>query len=689
MLYPVKKYTITISHKGTLKSGSQAYSVIVTGAGGTAYCASAPTSTADSKINNFTLSNINNTSAAGCTGYTDNTQSIHSTGRGKTYPLSITLGTCGANFNKAAKIFVDWNGDGDFDDTGELIATTGVINTTAAFNANITIPTNISIGNYSRLRVVLTETTDPNSVTACGTYAKGETQDYRIQFIQPATDAGIVAVNASTAAGACAGKTNITVTIRNYGTVTLTNIPVTVNITDPNNTITTFNETYTGSLTPGTQADYTFSNTVNTTAGTTYAITAATNIADDLVTANNSTSATVVTSATPVASNLSAYYCTNTKSYQLSGTADGGLFWYQNINDTVPIAAGATATTTTPPVNNTYYAGINDFSGTVGPLTKGAFSGGGYNQFTPAIIVSTQVPMVIESARLYIGNAGQITFSVADASGQIVSTTTIDATATRTTPVAGVATDDPADQGKVYNLNLILPSAGVYTINVSYDATATLYRSNAGVSGYPFTIGGVLSITGNTATPGSTGYYYYLYNMHVHSYGCASASRQAVTLTKPIITQNGNVLTSNYALGNQWYYNGNPISGATGQTYTATESGNYQVTVAVSSGCTAISDNYAFALVALHPDNSTDIGLTIYPLPASSTLNVLFVAKAAGNAQLSFVNSVGQLMYTNSRSVDAGNFSTALNVSGLPAGTYVLRVVLGDKQYAKKVIIVR
>lgn len=686
---PGKQYTITVSHKKTLSSGSQAYSLIVTGIGGSAYCASAPASSADSRVNNFTFAGINNTPAAGCTTYSDYTSLTAQLEPGKTYPLSLTVGTCGNNFNKVAKIFADWNDDGDFDDAGELVATTGVIAATGVFNTNITIPSNVTIGNYSRLRIVLTETTDPDAVTACGTYAKGETQDYRIQFIQPATDAGIVGVNASTSAGTCAGKTNLTVTIRNYGTVTLTNIPVIISITDVNNTITTFSETYTGSLAPGTQADYTFSNTFTTSAGATYTLAGSTNLPGDLVAANNSTSATIVVSATPVASNLSAYYCTNTKAYQLSGSADGGLLWYQNINDTIPIAAGATVTTAKPPVNNTYYAGINDFSGTVGPATKGAFSGGGYNQFTPAIIVSTQVPMVIESARLYIGNSGQITFSVADASGQIVSTTTIDATATRSTPVAGVATDDPADQGKVYDLNLILPSAGTYTINISYDATATIYRSNAGVSGYPFTIGGVLSITGNTATPGSTGYYYYLYNMHVHSYGCASTSRQAVILTKPVITQNGNVLTSNYTSGNQWYYNGTPISGAISQTYTATESGNYQVAVAVSSGCTAMSDNYAFALVALHPDNSTDIGLTIYPVPTSTNLNVLFVAKTAGNAQLSFVNSVGQVMYTDTRTVDAGNFSTALNISGLASGTYVLKVVLGDKQYAKKVIIAR
>jgi hypothetical protein len=686
---PGKQYTITVSHKNTLQSGSQAYSLIVTGIGGSAYCASAPSSNADSRVNNFKFADINNTPAAGCTTYSDYTGITGSLEPGKVYPLSLTLGTCGNNFNKIAKVFVDWNGDGDFDDTGELIATTDVITATGTYATSITVPSNVTVGNYSRLRIVLTETTDANAVTACGTYAKGETQDYRVQFIQPANDAGAVAINGSSVSGNCAGKTNLTVSIRNFGTSTLTSIPVTVAITAPDNTITTFNETYTGSLTPGTQADYTFANTFTTIAVTSYSITAATKLPGDFVPANDAVTSTLAIGALPVPGNLQAYYCNNTKSYQLSGAADGALLWYQNSNDTIPLAAGASVTTSTPPVNNTYYAGVNDFSGSIGPVTKSAFTGGGYNQFAPSINVSTQVPLVIERARLYIGYPGQITFTVTDVSGQIVSTAIINAKATRTTPVLGTATDDPADQGKVYDLNLTLPTAGTYAINIAYDDSVSIYRSNAGVTGYPFTIGGIFNITGNTATPGSTGYYYYLYDIKVHSFGCASASRQAVTLTKPVITQNGNVLSSNYPSGNQWYYNGNIIIGATGQTYTATESGNYQVSVVVGSSCTTSSDNFAFAIVALHPDNSTDIGLTVYPVPATTALNVLFVAKTAGEVELSLVNTLGQVTFTDQRTVDAGNFSTALNVNGVPAGTYILRVKVADKLYAKKVIIIR
>lgn len=691
---PGKQYTITISHKNTLQSGSQAYSLIVTGVGGAAYCTSAPASNADSRINNFTLSNVNNTPAAGCTTYADysSTYTVQLE-PGKTYPLSLTLGTCGNNFNKIAKVFIDWNGDGDFDDSGELVATSGVINATGVYNTNITIPTGVTIGNYTRLRAVLTETTDPAAVTACGTYAKGETEDYRVQFVQPAIDAGVVAVSSSTATGACAGPTKLLITIRNFGTQTLNTIPVSLTVTAPDNTITTFNETFTGSLTPGSQADYTFTNAYNTSAGLTYTITGATKLSADLVPSNDQTTASLIINSVPVTSNLTAYYCNNTGSYQLSGTAsDGTILWYSHANDTIPIAAGALATATTAPVDNTYYAGINDFSGTVGPTTKTAFTGGGYNQFTPAISIVTQAPMVIESARIYVGNAGKITFSVADDSGQIISSTTINAALTRSAavpPTSGTAPDDAADQGAVYPLNLIFPSAGAYTINISYDDDATIYRSNVGVTGYPFTVGNIFSITGNTATPNSSSYYYYLYDMHIRSYGCASVSRQAVTLAKPLITQNGNVLSSNYTTGNQWYYNGTLINGATGQTFNATESGNYQVSVAVSGTCTALSDNFAFAQTALHPDNSTDIGLTIFPVPASSVLNVLFAAKTAGDLNLSFINSLGQVMYTEKRTIAQGNFSTALSVASLPPGTYILRIILADKLYARKVIIVR
>ncbi|MDB5145254.1 MAG: family serine peptidase, partial [Mucilaginibacter sp.] len=687
---PGRAYTIKVSHKGTLKLGPQAYSLIVTGIGGAAYCTSTPLSSADSRIDNVTLSNLNNTPPAGCTTYSDYTNLTVQLEQNKTYPLSLTLGTCGADFNKIAKVFIDWNGNGVFD-ANELVATTGVISTTGTYTANITVPASVTPGDFSLMRVVLTETSNPLAVNACGTYGKGETQDYRVQFLQTSIDAGIIAIVNPSAGGNCSGATPVTVTIKNFGSAALSNIPVKVTITAPDNTVTTFNQTYTAVLAPSAQDDFTFDSTFNITPGSTYIITASTNLSGDLVPGNNQLTDTVTIATPPTGMGLAANYCNTSNSYLLSGTGDGELLWYKNIADPLPFAYGSPTVTTQAPVNNTYYAGLNDFSGTIGPATKNLFTAGGYNQFTPEINVFTRIPVIIESARLYIGNSGRITFNVADASGQIVSSATINATATSTQPAPGAQNDDPNDQGQVYNLNLLLPGAGSYTISATYDNTATLYRSNGGVSGYPFKIGDVFSITGNTATsPSDTAYYthfyYFLYDIHLRSPGCASAVRQAVPVTKPVITQNGTTLSSSSATSNQWYQNGTLIAGATGQTYAPAQSGNYRVDVTLSNGCIAQSDNYVYVI---SPADGSDIGLAIFPNPANNLLNVIFAAKANTVLNLSLINVIGQATYTQKGILAGGGFSTLINVGNYAPGTYILKILLGGKLYSRKIIITR
>jgi len=688
---PGRAYTITVSHKGTLKSGPQAYSLIVTGIGGSAYCASAPLSSADSRINNVKLSNLNNTPPAGCTTYSDYTNLTVQLEQNKTYPLSLTLGTCGANFNKIAKVFIDWNGNGVFD-AGELVATSGIITSTGTFNTNITVPATVIPGNFSLMRVVLTETSGPSGVTACGSYSKGETQDYRVQFLQTSIDAGVIAIVNPAAGGTCSGATPVTVTLKNFGTVAISNIPVSVTITGPGNTVTTLNQTYTQSLAPSAEDNFTFNAPFNVAPGTTYIVTATTTLANDPVPGNNSVTDTVVTSSPAVASNLSANYCNSSSSYLLSGAGDGELLWYQNINDAVPFAYGSPASTTQAPVNNTYYAGLNDFSGTVGPATKNAFSAGGYNQFTPSVNVFTRIPIIIQSARLYIGYPGQITFTVSDTNGETVSSATINAAATRTNPQPGPQNDDPNDAGQVYNLNLLLPAAGTYSISVTYDSTATIYRNNGGVSGYPFKIGDVFSITGNTATSTTDtayykNFYYYFYAMQLKSPGCASVTRQAATLVKPIVTQNGTTLISNFTAGNQWYLNGKAISGATSQTYSPAQSGNYRVDITLSNGCVSQSDNFVYVVLSHNTDN--DIGLAVFPVPANDLLNVVFAAPSATTLSLSLINSAGQTDYSAKQTLAAGNFSTVVNVANLAPGTYVLKLLLGQKSYTRKIIIDR
>jgi hypothetical protein len=694
---PGKSYTITVTHKGILTNASQDFSLIVTGIGGTAYCASAPLSSADSRIDNVTLSNLNFIPPAGCTTYGDYTGLTATLEQGKTYPLSLTLGTCGANFNKIAKVYIDWNGNGAFD-ANELVATSGVVSSTGIYTTTITVPTTVVPENYSLMRIVLVETTDATTISACGNYAKGETEDYRVKFTKATTDAGIIAINSPSGGSCPSAIEGISIKIKNFGSAAISNIPVTVSITSvATGSVTTLNEVYTGTLAPLAEADMSLSGTFNALAGNTYTITAATLLAGDVVTANNGVSLSVTIDSTPLPANLSAFYCTDANIYNLNGTGGGQIFWYKNIGDALPFTYGSTVTTAQAPVNNTYYAGLNDFSGNIGPATKNVFSAGGYNQFTPSVKVYTKVPLFIESARLYIGNAGKLTFTVSTPNGQTVSATTISVTATRSTPGAGALADDPNDQGRVYPLNLTLPAAGNYIISVSYPDAATLYRSNGGVTGYPFSLGGIFNIVNNNATSATNtadttyyhNFYYYFYNMHVKSLGCPSPSRVAVKVVKPLITLSGAVLTSNYSTNNQWYLNGIAIAGATAQTYIPLRSGLYRVDVTTSSGCISKSDDFNFVKPVSGSALGAEISLAVFPVPTANQLNVAFTAVKNEALSIAILNPLGQHVYDDTKQLTAGPFTTVINTSQLADGTYFIKLKIDDKVYSKEFAILR
>jgi hypothetical protein len=57
----------------------------------------------------------------------------------------------------------------------------------------------------------------------------------------------------------------------------------------------------------------------------------------------------------------------------------------------------------------------------------------------------------------------------------------------------------------------------------------------------------------------------------------------------PVITQNGNMLSTGDYPGYQWYLSGNVIPGATGRTHTASAGGSYSVRVSMRCGCANVA----------------------------------------------------------------------------------------------------
>jgi hypothetical protein len=144
------------------------------------YCASFAEGSVDSRIDNVTFGEINNTTDDVCGTYSDFTNMSTSLVAGASYTLSVKAGTCGGDYTKFVKVYADWNQDGDFEDENELLGgNVTAIREPGVFSTTVTIPDNVLTGS-TRLRVALREVAFANQVFPCGKYDYGETEDYSL-----------------------------------------------------------------------------------------------------------------------------------------------------------------------------------------------------------------------------------------------------------------------------------------------------------------------------------------------------------------------------------------------------------------------------------------------------------------------------------------------------------------------------
>jgi hypothetical protein len=111
----------------------------------------------------------------------------------------------------------------------------------------------------------------------------------------------------------------------------------------------------------------------------------------------------------------------------------------------------------------------------------------------------------------------------------------------------------------------------------------------------------------------------------------------------------------------QWYYNGNPLSGATNSFYIPNQNGTYTVNVTNAEGCGG-SDESLVGYVGIET-TGTNTTFQVYPNPADRFITV--IPNSPQPATVSLYNPLGQMIYSR---VVAG--STGVNVASLAAGLY-------------------
>lgn len=129
----------------------------------------------------------------------------------------------------------------------------------------------------------------------------------------------------------------------------------------------------------------------------------------------------------------------------------------------------------------------------------------------------------------------------------------------------------------------------------------------------------------------------------------------------PVPTYTGGVLSTGTYVAYQWYLNGNPVAGATGQNYTPGANGNYTVMVTNADSCSAMSP--AVTVTGVGVGHIPAATIQLYPNPAK---DILYIESPVA------VNVV--LRDLQGRKVAGARNTKQISLSGISNGVYSVSV---------------
>ncbi len=146
------------------------------------YCTSKGNSVSDEYIGKVQLGSIDNASSGG-NGYTDFTSISTNLTKGNSASITITPTWTGTVYSEGYAVWIDYNQNGDFGDSGELVWSKSASKTTPV-SGSFTIPAS-AVNGATRMRVSMKYNGIP---TQCEAFSYGEVEDYTVNIGAGAAD---------------------------------------------------------------------------------------------------------------------------------------------------------------------------------------------------------------------------------------------------------------------------------------------------------------------------------------------------------------------------------------------------------------------------------------------------------------------------------------------------------------------
>jgi len=246
----------------------------------------------------------------------------------------------------------------------------------------------------------------------------------------------------------------------------------------------------------------------------------------------------------------------------------------------------------------------------------------------------------------------------------------------------------PAAAGTVTgDASVCLGSANhVYTVPLITNATNYTWTLPAGTTITSGQNSNMITVTfGATAVSGNISV------VGANTCGSGTASPNFAVVVHPIpaapvVTAVGNVLTSSATSGNQWYYEGNAIAGATGQTYTVTHNTGYYSCEVTLSGCSSPVSNKVWVVMTGQQDLQAG-SFNIYPVPSDGKFTVSLVSQSSEVFTITVMTSLGVQIREVKNIPVTGRFDQEIDLRPAAAGTYLVVIRNSTSQVVKKIII--
>jgi len=342
----------------------------------------------------------------------------------------------------------------------------------------------------------------------------------------------------------------------------------------------------------------------------------------------------------------------------------------------------------TPTANITYTLKVTDNNGcTANDIINVTISQ------PPAVMISQSDTLCVgETTNLAANASGALSYTWAPAASlnnaliqMPVASPTITTTYSVTVSFTGNCYNTASVKIVVYNLPQITTSGDQ---SVCFGDSIVLSASASGAVSYAWQPAGLL-YDANLSSPQTHPLSMDVAFIVVVTDNHACVSRDTIDITvnsipTPTITENSGVLTSNYAVGNQWYLDGILISGATGQNYTPLQNGSYTVEITLNN-CSGLSVPYTVVNVGVN-NTESDLWSNIYPNPTNGILNLDLIIPNANNVSVDIKDILGRTLISEELKLINSKVKTYFDMNGLRNGIYLIEMRKGESLLLNKII---